>query len=1750
MRTNVFLRKGSFPSRGYPLFMLSFLSFMLFTFGAEAGITKTVTVPYTTASRYQVSSTSKVLISGGHANLLSMTAGTGRDGDLAVTTGTTNLTTYTSQGRSVGDGVYYRVSAMGNNSVTINVTAAGLAVGDEVLLIHMQGAATRAGNWEVFRINAISGTQVTFDKNIAQIYGSTANSNLAGQIILLQRIPNYNNVTIAAGATLTANAWNGAGGGILAFRTRGTLTIAGTLTMSGRGYRGAPHAIRRNNAHGERGEGYCGGYRSIVKPPNNYLCNGGGGGEGYQDGAGGGGGGHAANGANGQNSHYCSGTGGCPHDGGAGGRAAGNTQLTRIFMGGGGGMGGRDEDGGYAGGGGTGGGIIFAFASHTNLTGNIQSNGGNGRNGGGGVGCGMGGGGGGAGGSIYVGTNTFIGTGTLTVNRGARGAGNGCGDNGGVGAFGRIRIDYQYANGLAQGQTAATTFINARTNPDAGYTDKTSGFYTDRPWVSTTFNFQDTDLLRWLTFAQTAAPTNQGSFVYQLHDGQGTQYYWNGSAWTPTTKADGTETNNATTINANIDKWTQARLGVRTYLVSNGNQPTALDLLTLTYRANKEPSITTTPPTTATEDQPYAYLPVVQDADDTKFTYKLTRAPAGAKIDPNTGAITWTPGNADAEKEFDFEVVITDADGGSVTQTWKVKVTNVNDPPKITSTPPTNSTEDVTYTYTPNVDDPDPNETLTFKLTKAPSGAKIDPNTGKIEWTPGDADVNAGKQDFEVEVCDKAGVCDKQAWSVNVANVNDVPSITTTPPTSATEKTAYTYAPQALDPDPGETQTWKLNKGPSGMKIDPNTGAITWTPGDQDAGQEPDVEIEVCDKSGACRKQSWKVKVSGVNDPPKITSTPPTQSKEDDVYTYSPKVEDPDVNDTHTWKLKKGPSGAKIDPNTGKIEWTPGDAEAGKDVDFEIEVCDKAGSCVTQSWKTSVENINDKPVISGTPPTEAYVQKEVTYEPKVTDVDPGDTHTWSLTKAPSGAKIDPNTGKITWTPVAADAGKDIDFEVQVCDKAGDCVKQTFKIPVKQTCVTDVDCLQQQICVQQTLARVCVDPGCATQSPKCQDASQYCNDGQCISNPCSGKLCAPGEVCRSTDGKCIKPCAGVTCVSGEKCVDGACVTDPCASLTCAQDERCDASDANNPKCVKDQCKTGSCKHGRLCIDDICVEDPCTMMTCPNPQNRCVAGQCIDRQTCTIDIDCPSQEICTNGRCYPSGCYTTSPTCPGADQQCTDGKCEDNQCKGSNPKQCAADEFCRPSDGACAKSCANIQCATGQTCVDGQCKQDPCASVTCGVGKVCVQGDCKDDKCSVKDPCKHGRTCNKQLNLCQSDPCAGVQCPNSQEVCREGQCVAPPNCTFDKDCPGTSICVSGNCKVTSCSSDSDCNGGKLCVEGECKDNPCDGVQCASGTFCKAGKCVDSCAGVFCKQDELCREGACGADPCAGKQCQAGEVCVSGTCKSTTCQQDSCKGGRTCDVDKCVSDPCQGISCPTGQTCQEGQCTGTRACKVDTDCPGQAVCVDEKCIEAGCYQEACADGKLCLKGTCVDNPCANKQCAEGETCRPVDGTCVKNCEGCATGQRCVAGECKDDPCASVQCNPGQTCKDGTCEDDLCAGNTPACRYQRDCDVKTCQDDPCKGVTCPTDFTCQEGACVGPPKSEKEPTNTEETTQDAGEPMTEITKEVNNPTEPKVETVVPLASGGCGCTVSADSSGTNTLWALFFVLVVGLTNLYRRRR
>ena len=422
-----------------------------------------------------------------------LSTGTGADGAITIN-GTTNINTQnTIAGRSCADGgdaVNYNVSSLAVDGLSATLTTSPstptcIAVGDEVLLINLEGSWTSTnpnlGNWETLRVSSVVGPTVSFTTAKTKYYGSGASddsgigSTNGTQRVMLQRVPNYTNVTLGAAGNFAPSAFDSAKGGVMFFRATGTVSVAGggILHAAARGWLGGtPYGTWYG---GQGGESWCagniysnsagamGGHYTTVGYSNN-LCGGGGGGgargynSGYLNGTGsaavgsyGGAGGGGGGTYSGHGSYHGFGGGG----GGGGGLGSAGAGGAGYAAGGAGAAGGTSGAGGnacascdgHARGGGGGGGGRLTFNGITSDTGATKLIFGSGGAAGGGgelnQGYYAGGSGGAGGGIVYIAANTITVSGTngISAYGGSGGAGSSnYGGGGGGGAGGTIKL--------------------------------------------------------------------------------------------------------------------------------------------------------------------------------------------------------------------------------------------------------------------------------------------------------------------------------------------------------------------------------------------------------------------------------------------------------------------------------------------------------------------------------------------------------------------------------------------------------------------------------------------------------------------------------------------------------------------------------------------------------------------------------------------------------------------------------------------------------------------------------------------------------------------------------------------------------------------------------------------------------------------------------------------------------------------------------------------------------------------------------------------------------------------------------------------------------------------------------------------------------------------------------------------------------------------------------------------------------------
>ena len=215
---------------------------------------------------------------------------------------------------------------------------------------------------------------------------------------------------------------------------------------------------------------------------------------------------------------------------------------------------------------------------------------------------------------------------------------------------------------------------------------------------------------------------------------------------------------------------------------------------------NDTPTITSAPITLATEDTLYSYTIAATDVDTGDAVTLTETTPAGIpswwSFDPDTGVLSGTPTNSHVG---DHNVVITatDKEGETATQSFTITVANTNDTPTITSSEITEATQNTAYSYTVTTHDDDSGDTLSLDGALIPSWLTFNDSDGVLSGTPTNSDV--GDHSVFITATDSSQATFVHHFTITVANINDKPTITSSPIIEAIENTAYSYRVTATE---------------------------------------------------------------------------------------------------------------------------------------------------------------------------------------------------------------------------------------------------------------------------------------------------------------------------------------------------------------------------------------------------------------------------------------------------------------------------------------------------------------------------------------------------------------------------------------------------------------------------------------------------------------------------------------------------------------------------------------------------------------------------------------------------------------------------------------------------------------------------------------------------------------------------------------------------------------------------------------
>ncbi|MDC2984611.1 tandem-95 repeat protein, partial [Candidatus Marinimicrobia bacterium] len=431
------------------------------------------------------------------------------------------------------------------------------------------------------------------------------------------------------------------------------------------------------------------------------------------------------------------------------------------------------------------------------------------------------------------------------------------------------------------------------------------------------------------------------------------------------------------------------------------------EVIITTLPLNDPPSINPVSDQQIYEDSSIMLDLSASDIDGDSLTFGAQTENAGLIID--NSVLTISP---DSNFNGILNIILSVTDGEYTDYTdFSLQVLNVNDAPIINEIQNQQINEDNSLSINLLASDVDGDNLVYSAETNVQADLNI---TGNLLIVSPEPNFN-GEIDIVVSAEDSSA-SSSTSFTLNVLPVNDAPEIVENFNSIMNEDTSLSINLSALDID-GDSLFFQAdldNQDDASITLENNI--LTITPY-QDWFGELLINISVSDDEGLEDFNSFVVDVLPINDSPQILSQAITLATEDVLYEYQVQIDDPD-SEIFYYDLLMAPAGMTIN-NQGLITWLPteGISTSGF-ISFVVWDTDDPQSGLDypaiQEFQISVDSVNDAPLITSTPSSNATEDVLYEYQVVVNDID-DEEFIFSLNNHPEGMIID-NQGLITWTP--------------------------------------------------------------------------------------------------------------------------------------------------------------------------------------------------------------------------------------------------------------------------------------------------------------------------------------------------------------------------------------------------------------------------------------------------------------------------------------------------------------------------------------------------------------------------------------------------------------------------------------------------------------------------------------------------------------------------------------------------------------
>jgi hypothetical protein len=155
---------------------------------------------------------------------------------------------------------------------------------------------------------------------------------------------------------------------------------------------------------------------------------------------------------------------------------------------------------------------------------------------------------------------------------------------------------------------------------------------------------------------------------------------------------------------------------------------------------------------------------------------------------------------------------------------------------------------------------------------------------------------------------------------------NTAPVISGNPAGSVAADENYSFRPNASDAD-GDDLVFSILGKPDWASFNSNTGRLTGTLSNDDAGNYKNIVIAVTDGTDTVSLPAFSIRVNSVNTAPVISGNPAGSVAADENYSFRPNASDADDN-VLAFSIANKPGWASFSDTTGRLSGTPNNADA------------------------------------------------------------------------------------------------------------------------------------------------------------------------------------------------------------------------------------------------------------------------------------------------------------------------------------------------------------------------------------------------------------------------------------------------------------------------------------------------------------------------------------------------------------------------------------------------------------------------------------------------------------------------------------------------------------------------------------------------------------------------------------------------------------------------------------------------------